>query len=67
MCDHDWEPVPGKRALYRCPCGASGYRAKDGIREHARQPDIRHHAEGQVIGSTAGRKPSLDDYDRRSR
>lgn len=67
MCNHHWKPIPRRMATYVCPkCGLTGYRAAAGIQEHRRVPETTH-SEEQVIGSTAGRKPSLDDYDRRSR
>jgi hypothetical protein len=62
MHAHDWKPIPGWMARYRCACGVTGYRAGSGIRAHVNLP-VQHHAEEQAIGSTAGKKPSLDDYD----
>jgi hypothetical protein len=67
MHTHDWQPIQGQMARYRCAtCGAPGHRARDGEVTSYRTPP-KHHAEEQVMHSTAGKKPSLDDYDRRSR
>jgi hypothetical protein len=69
FCLHVWSPVDGVCGLYRCSCGASGWRSLyDGaIRPHTRPHPERVRATRRP--STAGggavpRLPTLDDYDR---
>jgi len=52
MHRHDWKPIGGTVDSYACLCGE----VKLG-RDHGRVP------ESEVVHETAGRKPSLDEYD----
>lgn len=68
-CHHNWERILGQMARYSCACGAIGCLGSAGVVEH-KNPEIAWaelQREEQFVGSTAGKKPSLDDYDRRTR
>ena len=66
---HDWLPAPRLGwARYYCRCGALGWRNDKG------KVELKPHWDGSsdfplpdVVCSTAGRKPSLEQYDRRLR
>lgn len=68
---HDWWPVEGGTARYRCPCGAWGRRPNRGgaIVEQKNRPSFVHpspSARGMASGLPIGGKaPSLDDQERR--
>ena len=55
-CEHVWEPEQGECGVYRCECGASGYRSRRGIRAHRKplerleQPDVLEMADECVEG-----------------
>jgi hypothetical protein len=70
FCLHTWSPVQGARGMYRCSCGASGWRdIVDGIISAHKKPHPER-VRATRRPSTAGggavpRLPTLDDYDRR--
>lgn len=65
---HDWQPVEGLTARYRCACGAWGRRRGGAIVEQATAPyNARKSATvGEQRGvAFGGRAPSLDETERR--
>jgi hypothetical protein len=69
FCQHVWSPVDGARGLYRCSCGASGWRdLVDGTIAAHKTPHperVRATRRPSTAGGGAVRRlPTLDDYDR---
>ena len=62
---HDWQPIEGECAKYACTCGATGYRARGGIREHKEKPQLARKwtaMDRTRGGGRVGRDP-LNDYE----
>jgi hypothetical protein len=54
--EHAWEPWPGECGVYRCACGASGYRQAGEVRAHRKTwepreaPSVRQVGDEEIQG-----------------
>lgn len=51
--EHTFTPVEGEMGLYRCACGATGYRASDGLRAHVKPRTVREQPSVRLAEGTS--------------